>query len=69
MANIEKRGEGRYRITVSAGYDINGQKIRKHKTVTLDGKLPLKLQEKELQKLAAEFERQLKQANILMVGR
>ncbi len=69
MANIEKRGEGRYRITVSAGYDINGQKIRKHKTVTLDGKLPLKLQEKELQKLAAEFERQVETGQYLDGGK
>ena len=31
MATIEKRGET-YRITVSAGYDLNGKQIRYKKT-------------------------------------
>lgn len=31
MANIEKRGDS-YRITVSAGYDINGKQIKKYMT-------------------------------------
>lgn len=57
MASIEKRGENTYRITVSDGYDLQGEKIRKRKTVTLDPKLTPKQAEKELQSLAAEFEK------------
>ncbi len=33
VGNIEKRGEGKYRLTVSAGTDANGKRIRHRKTV------------------------------------
>ncbi len=35
MAAIEKRGENSYRLTVSCGYDRNGKKIVKRKTIDL----------------------------------
>ncbi|CAM3779826.1 tyrosine-type recombinase/integrase [Alkalicoccus chagannorensis] len=34
MANIEKRGEGRYRLTVFVRYDENGKQVRERKTVS-----------------------------------
>ncbi len=33
VGNIEKRGEGKYRLTVSAGTDANGKRIRHRRTV------------------------------------
>ncbi|MFZ5968413.1 MAG: tyrosine-type recombinase/integrase [Bacillota bacterium] len=65
MASIEKRGENTYRITVSSGYDSNGKKIRKHKSVTLDPHLTPKQIEKELNKLSVEFERQVETGQAL----
>ncbi|KAB3533841.1 site-specific integrase [Alkaliphilus pronyensis] len=65
MASIEKRGENSYRITVSAGYDSNGKKIRKHKSITLDPKLTPKQIEKELNMLAIEFEKQVQTGQAL----
>lgn len=56
MANIEKRGNN-YRIVVSSGYDINGKKIRKYKTVTKPDDVTEKKWEKEIQAIALDFER------------
>ncbi len=56
MASITKRGSNSYRISVSTGYDSNGKKLRKEKTVRLDSKLTPKQVEKELNKIATEFE-------------
>jgi integrase len=35
MASIEKRGDNSYRLTVSCGYNKEGKKIRKYKTIDL----------------------------------
>lgn len=56
MANIEKRGNN-YRIVVSSGYDINGKKIRKYKTVIKPDDVTEKKWEKEIQAIALDFER------------
>lgn len=69
MASIEKRGENTYRITVSAGYDSKGEKIRKRKTITLDPKLTPKQIEKELQKQAALFESEVENGTYLDGGK
>ena len=58
MANIEKRGNN-YRIVVSSGYDINGKKIRKYKTVVKPDDVSEKKWEKEIQKIAIDFERDI----------
>lgn len=58
MANIEKRGNN-YRIVVSDGYDINGKKIRKYKTVVKPDDMTEKKWEKEIQKIALDFERDI----------
>lgn len=65
MASIEKRGENTYRITVSAGYDVNGNKIRYRKTIELDPNLPPSKAEKELQRQAILFEEEVKRGTYL----
>lgn len=69
MASITKRGENTYRITVYTGYDVNGKKLRKLKTVTLDPSLTERQVYKELQKIAAEFERQVETGQYLDGGK
>lgn len=69
MASIEKRGENTYRIVVSAGYGVNGKKLRKKKTVTLDPSLTDRQAEKQIKKLAAEFERQVETGQYLDGGK
>lgn len=69
MASIEKRSENSYRITVSAGYDSKGKKIRKHKSVTLDPGLTERQKEKELQKEATLFEREVETGTYLDAGK
>ena len=55
MASIKKRG-GSYLVTVSAGYDGQGKKIAKNKTIKRPAGMTDKKWEKEIQKLALEFE-------------
>lgn len=69
MASIEKRGQNAYRITVSAGYDSKGKKIRKHKSVTLDPNLTPKQIEKELQRQATLFEEEVQKGTYLDGGK
>lgn len=45
MSAIEKRGENSYRLTVSCGYNTNGKKIVKRKTIDLSHIKPNKQQE------------------------
>ena len=56
MANNEKRSENRYRITVSTGYDLQGKKLRKHRTVTLSDGMTEKQRKNELNRQAVLFE-------------
>ena len=65
MANIEKRGANKYRITVSCGYDNKGKKLRKHKTITLPEDITERQKEKELQKQAILFEKEVEKGNVL----
>lgn len=58
MANIEKRGD-KYRAVVSAGYDVNGKKIRKYKTLIKPDDMTEAKWQKEIPKLALDFERQV----------
>lgn len=58
MANIEKRGD-KYRVVVSAGYDGNGKKIRKYKTLIKPDDMTEAKWQKEIPKLALDFERQV----------
>ena len=68
MASIEKRGDS-YRVTVSAGYDASGRKLRQSATfkpdrLTATGRTKA---EKEVQTFAAQFEHDVK-AGALSVG-
>lgn len=65
MASIKKRGENSYRITVSCGYDSQGRKLVETKTISLDPGLTKKQVEKELQKQAALFEREVENGTYL----
>ena len=65
MASIEKRGDS-YRVTVSAGYDAAGRKLRQSATfkpdrLTATGRIKAEsVIEKEVQAFAAQFEREVK---------
>lgn len=65
MASIRKRGENSYQITVSNGYDSNGKKLIKTKTVVREDGYTDKQWEKELAKLAVEFEREVERGIVL----
>jgi integrase len=53
LASIEKRGKNTYRLIVELGYDANGKRIRRTKTVKVKTK---KEAEKELAKFIVEVE-------------
>lgn len=59
MATVEKQGKG-YLITVSAGSDLNGKRIRKYKTWTPPAGMTQRQIAKELQRQAVLFEDQVK---------
>ncbi|MGG4449594.1 site-specific integrase [Brevibacillus porteri] len=60
MASIEKRGENSYRLIVETGYDSQGKRLKKSKTIRIEDKLtPKKLKEYlelELAKFKIEVE-------------
>lgn len=68
MASIEKRGENSYRLTVSCGYNKQGKKIRKYKTIDLSNIKPNK-QLDEAQKQFALFENEVKKGLYLDAGK
>jgi len=69
MASIEKRGENSYRLTACTGYNSQGKKIRKHKSVTLEAELTPKQAEKELQRLSTLFEEEISKGTYLDASR
>lgn len=68
MASIEKRGENSYRLTVSCGYNKQGKKIRKYRTIDLSHIKPNK-QLEEAQKQFAIFEDEVKKGLYLDAGK
>ncbi|MBQ8966845.1 site-specific integrase [Ruminococcus sp.] len=64
MANIRKRGKS-YQITVSCGYDANGKKIAHMMTWTPDPDMGVRAINKELNIVAAEFEKKFKNGQSL----
>jgi len=68
MASIKKRGNNKYTVTVSCGYDRNNKKIAKYKTSTLSAELTPKQQEKEIQRLAAKFEEEVKNGQYININ-
>lgn len=65
MASIRQRGERSYQITVSKGYDCAGKKLLTTKTITLDPELTPKQAEKEVQRQAVLFEREVENGTYL----
>ena len=65
MAFIEKMTKNTYRIIVCLGYDNNGKKLRKRKTIKLKDTLSPKQIEKELNKQKYLFEREVLQGEFL----
>ena len=65
MAFIEKMAKNTYRIIVCLGYDNNGKKLRKRKTIKLKDTLSPKQIEKELNKQKYLFEREVLQGEFL----
>ena len=68
MASITERN-GSYQITVSCGRDIYGKKIRETTTFVPDPKLTPKKREKAVQEFAADFERRVKNGQVLEGGK
>jgi integrase len=65
MASIRQRGENSWQIIVSCGYDINGKKLIETKTVTRSHGFTDKQWDKELKRIALEFENQVKSGQYL----
>lgn len=68
MAAIEKRGKNSYRLTVSCGYDKEGKKIRKYRTIDLSHIKPNK-QLEEAQKQFALFQNEVEKGLYLDAGK
>ncbi len=64
MATVEKRGNA-YRITVSAGYDLQGKQIKRRMTWTPDEGLTARQIEKELEKQKVLFEKRVQSGQVL----
>lgn len=45
MASIEKRGSNSFRLVVETGYDANGKRLRKYKTIRIEDHKLLKTKE------------------------
>jgi integrase len=60
MATIIQRGPNTFRITVSNGRLVNGKQDRKTITVHIDESLTERQRQKEVERLAYEFERKVK---------
>ena len=58
IGNIEKRGEGKYRLTVSGGYDHVGKRIKHRKTITAKS-------DKEASKQLALFIAEIEKGNYI----
>jgi len=65
MANIEKRSENTYRITVCNGSDNQGNRERKRKTITLPKGLTERQKQKEIDRQVYEFEREVENGTFL----
>lgn len=68
MAAIEKRGENSFRLTVSCGYDKDGKKLLKHKTINLSDIKPKK-QPEEAQRQWILFKDEVEKGLYLDAGK
>ncbi len=65
MASIKQRTANSFQLIVSCGYDSNGKKLTKSKTVTLLDGMTERQREKELNRLAVLFEKQVQDGSYL----
>lgn len=65
MANIKPLNNGKYKITVSAGRDINGKQIREYATWEPDPEKTKRQNQKDLELFALEFEQKVKKGDYL----
>ena len=65
MAYYEKINEHKYRLVVCQGYNSQGKKLRKRKTIQLDKTLTAKQIEKELNTRLVLFEQEVKNGSCL----
>lgn len=65
MANIEKRSENSYRITVSCGRSVDGKKLRKHRTISLDPGMTERQKQNKLDEEIARFKKEVKDGQYL----
>ena len=68
MANIQKRGENNYRLTVSCGYDKKGKQIRKYKSIDLSS-IPAKKQEAEAERQWILFKEEIEKGIYFDTGK
>ena len=64
MATVEKRGNS-YRITVSNGYDLKGNQIKRRMTWTPDGGMTERQIQKELERQKVLFEEKVKTGQVM----
>ena len=64
MANVEQRGDT-YRITVSAGYDLNGKQIKRKFTWKPEPKMTKRQLERELRRQVVLFEEKCRTGQVL----
>ncbi len=64
MATVQKRGNS-YKVMVSNGFDINGNRIRETTTFTPDPSMTEKQQQKALEKFVFDFEEKVKNGKFL----
>lgn len=65
MANVKPLSNGKYKITVSAGRDINGKQIREYTTWEPDPEKTKRQNQKNLELFALEFEQKVKKGDYL----
>ena len=56
MANLENRGNGSWRVTISNGYNPDGSKRRLQRTIKVDPTKTINAKRKEAEKQAAAIE-------------
>lgn len=52
MGSVQRLAKGKYKLTISQGFDVNGKRIRRYKTVEADGK-------RQAEQMLREFEKEL----------
>ena len=65
MAYYEQRSKNTYKLIACQGYDSNGKKLRKTKSVKISDTLTEKQREKELNRLLTLFEEEVQNGNYL----